>query len=247
MEKLKIESFKMVSSLFDLKRELTEYDAIKRMLDDTILKDNYFVHTRFKKLCNRKPFEFPEFENEKHYFADFAVKILDVFEAFIWEYTLFEIEITYKEKGFVREQKIYLENNKIYLDDYLRDEGYFCPHCTMDVDMEQIVKGYECPVCKNEASECIETEIMIFDKTLPSERTKVWYRCKNAERKAIRPMDGVVALERIESLIWKVIEENPDKVIHCPICGKDYRIRDMEGTIYRNEYSLIKEYSFPDP
>lgn len=36
MEKLKIESFKMVSSLSDFKRELTEYDAIKRILDDSI-------------------------------------------------------------------------------------------------------------------------------------------------------------------------------------------------------------------
>jgi hypothetical protein len=76
-------------------------DKLKEILDNTILKDNYFLsrkpsgirnHIPPKHFENRKPFEFPDFQNNKYYFSDLAQVLIEAFDL-----TFLHIEIFFEE------------------------------------------------------------------------------------------------------------------------------------------------------
>ena len=85
-------------------------DNLKEILDNTILKDNYFLSkgpienyylipkNYFE---NRKPFEFPDFQNNKYYFSDLAQILIENFVL-----TFLRIEIFFEENDIIFKQII---------------------------------------------------------------------------------------------------------------------------------------------
>lgn len=215
-------------------------DRLKEILDNTILKDNYFLSRESFRLYgyipkkhfeNRKPFEFPDFQNNKYYFSDLAQVLIETFGL-----TFLHIEIFFEENNIKWKQEIeFLDYCLELKHGLLLYEGYFCPHCLIDVDLEQLLDESICPICNNKASECNISEYRTFPGYLYGPEVEVFYRCKNNTHNYFY---------RTEHLIYDVMTKNPEKIITCPICGHEYKAKDIIYGV-KDSGETIKKY--PEP
>lgn len=215
-------------------------DKLKEILDSTILKDNYFLsrkpsgirnHIPPKHFENRKPFEFPDFQNNKYYFSDLAQVLIETFDL-----TFLHIEIFFEENNIKWKQEIEFLNYCLELKHgLLLYEGYFCPHCLIDVDLEQLLDESICPACNSKASECNISKYYTFPGYLYEPEIKVFYECKNSPHNYFY---------RTEHLIYDVMTKNPEKTIKCPVCEQEYKAKDIIYGV-ENSGETIKKY--PEP
>ena len=216
-------------------------DKLKEILDNTILKENYFLsrkpsgirnHIPPKHFENRKPFEFPDFQNNKYYFSDLAQVLIETFDL-----TFLHIEIFFEENDIKWKQEIeFLDYCLELKHGLLLYEGYFCPHCLIDVDLKQLLDESICPVCNNKASECNISKYYTFPGYLYGPEVEVFYRCKNNTRSYS---------SYTEHLIYDVMTKNPEKTIKCPVCEQEYKAKNILFGI-KNSSEIIKEYPRPE-
>ena len=215
-------------------------DKLKEILDNTILKDNYFLSRESFRLYgyipkkhfeNRKAFEFPDFQNNKYYFSDLAQVLIEAFDL-----TFLHMEIFFEENDIKWKQEIEFFDYRLRLKHgLLLHEGYFCPHCLIDVDLEQLLDESICPVCNSKASECNISEYCSFRGYLYEPEIKVFYKCKNSPHNYFY---------RTEHLIYDVMTKNPEKTIKCPVCEQEYKAKDI---IYGVEDSGETIRKYPEP
>ena len=216
-------------------------DKLKEILDNTILKENYFLsrkpsgirdHIPPKHFENRKPFEFPDFQNNKYYFSDLAQVLIETFGL-----TFLHIEIFFEENDIKWKQEIeFLDYCLELKHGLLLYEGYFCPHCLIDVDLKQILDESICPICNNKASECNVSEYCTFPGYLYGPEVEVFYRCKNNTRSYS---------SYTEHLIYDVMTKNPEKTIKCPVCEQEYKAKNILFGV-KDSSEIIKEYPRPE-
>ena len=194
---------------------------IKKIIKNTVLKKNCQILDRIHLF---KSFDFPEFKDNKNYFLDIVTEIV---ERTYVEY--FEFEVKYEEDGRLKQQIILFEENKLFLADGLYDYGFFCPTCFEPARVLDILGDYKCPYCNDDISKCFFMDDFTNDN---DGIRRITYFCFN--RGSSYP--------NFHELICSKIKEDPEKTIICPECGQEYKLKDIESSVFFSE-KLIKDYN----
>ena len=194
---------------------------IKKIIKNTVLKKNCQILDRIHLF---KSFDFPEFKDNKNYFLDIVTEIV---ERTYVEY--FEFEVKYEEDGRLKQQIILFEENQLFLADGLYDYGFFCPTGFEPTRVLDILGDYKCPYCNDEISKCFFMDDFTNDN---DGIRRITYFCFN--RGSSYP--------NFHELICSKIKEDPEKTIICPECGQEYKLKDIESSVFFSE-KLIKDYN----
>ena len=181
---------------------LHDDSLLKPILEKTILKDKYNTFLAYEGCIQLITEESIYVDNfDKNYFLELIKNIIKETNL-----TKIEAEISYSENNINKKQLILYYNNKLFFGDGLYSYGHFCPHCLQDADLEQILNEYDCPYCRDKITKCIQ----IFHKSNI-------YIC-----------DAYHELLDVDELIDEEIRYNPDKIITCPECGANYKLKNIQ-------------------
>ena len=198
-----------------------QYDDIKTILNNSVLKNNYSLSEAF---ITKRYFEFHNFKNQKDYFLKLAKEIIKTLnlEKFI-------LTVEYEENDIIFKQIIDHNTNNLSFYERRADKGLFCPYCFSEVDYKEMLKDYDCPFCDKKVSECLE--VSHSDTYLENYSYGVVSFTGHNEFKF-----------PILRWIHESINNNPEKTIICPDCGKEYKLKDIHNSILMSP-QIIEKYN----